>query len=83
MVSLSLFLFCNCVIVFEDFKPVQEEIAKVTGNDHHANSEPETGDSCANEEEENLTSTECDANEGEVGCRPGTWIKFYSSEVFL
>ncbi|XP_076194158.1 uncharacterized protein LOC143160317 [Aptenodytes patagonicus] len=49
--------------VFEDWKPVQEEIAKAIGNDHHVNSEPEASDSCADEEEENVISTECDANE--------------------
>ncbi|XP_009318944.1 PREDICTED: glutamate-rich protein 3 [Pygoscelis adeliae] len=53
--------------VFEDCKPVQEEIAKAIGNDHHVNSEPEASDSCADEEEENVTSTECDANEAPDG----------------
>ena len=83
MVSLSCFLFCNFVIVFEDCKPVQEEIAKAIGNDRHVNSEPEPSDSHADEEEENVTSTEHGANEGEVGCQSGTWIKSYSSEIFL
>lgn len=83
MVSLSCFLFYNFVIVFEDCKPVQEEIAKAIGNDHHVNSEPEASNSRADEKEENVTSTECDANEGEVGCLSGAWIKSYSSEVFL
>lgn len=83
MVSLSCFLFCNFVIVSEDCKPVQEEIAKAIGNDHHVKSESELSDSCADEEEGNITSTEHDANEGEIGCRSGTWIKSSSSEVFL
>ncbi|XP_068879800.1 glutamate-rich protein 3 isoform X4 [Aphelocoma coerulescens] len=48
--------------VSEDCKPVQEEIAKATGNDHPVNSDPEPGDSCASEEEKNATSTECDAS---------------------
>nr|XP_009918713.1 PREDICTED: glutamate-rich protein 3-like [Haliaeetus albicilla] len=53
--------------VSEDCKPVQEEIAKAIGNDHHVNSEPEPSDSCADEEEENITSTEHDANEAPDG----------------
>ncbi|KAM9283145.1 LOW QUALITY PROTEIN: glutamate-rich protein 3 [Morus bassanus] len=53
--------------VFEDCKPVQEEIAKAIGNDHHVNSEPEASGSCADEEEENVTSTEHDANEAPDG----------------
>ncbi|XP_010076669.1 PREDICTED: glutamate-rich protein 3-like, partial [Pterocles gutturalis] len=40
----------------QDCKPVQEEIAEATGNDNPVNSEPEPGDSCANEEEENVAS---------------------------
>lgn len=71
------------MIVFEDRKPVQKEIAKAIGNDHHVNSDPEPCDSGADEEERNVTSTEHDASEGEVGCLSGTWIKSYSSEVFL
>ncbi|KAM6199906.1 glutamate-rich protein 3 [Sarcoramphus papa] len=51
--------------VFEDCKPVQEEIAKAVGNDRHVNSEPEPSDSHADEEEENVTSTEHDANEAQ------------------
>ncbi|KAM6077712.1 glutamate-rich protein 3 isoform 3-T4 [Theristicus caerulescens] len=53
--------------VFEDCKPVQEEIAKATGNDHHVDSEPEPSDSHADEEEENITTTEHDANEAPDG----------------
>lgn len=83
MVSLSCFFFCNFVIVFADCQPVQEEIATAVGNDHPVSSEPEPGDSRAAEEEENRTSTERDASEGEVVCRTGTSIKSYSSEVFL
>lgn len=71
------------MIVSEDCKPVQEEIVKAIGNDHHVKSEPEPSDSCADEEEGNITSTEHDTNEGEIGCRSGTWIKSSSSEVFL
>ncbi|XP_041886944.1 glutamate-rich protein 3 isoform X8 [Corvus kubaryi] len=48
--------------VSEDCKPVQEEIAKATGNDHPVNSDPEPGGSCASEEEKNAASTECDAS---------------------
>ncbi|XP_066181619.1 glutamate-rich protein 3 [Sylvia atricapilla] len=48
--------------VFEDCKPVQEEIAKATGNDHPVNSDPEPGDLCANEEEKNAANTEHDAS---------------------
>ncbi|XP_054150542.1 glutamate-rich protein 3 [Melozone crissalis] len=44
--------------VFEDCKPVQEETAKATGNDHPVNSDPEPGDLCANEEEKNVANTE-------------------------
>ncbi|XP_071293097.1 glutamate-rich protein 3 isoform X2 [Agelaius tricolor] len=44
--------------VFEDCKPVQEKIAKATGNDHPVNSDPEPGDLCANEEEKNAANTE-------------------------
>nr|XP_031361440.1 glutamate-rich protein 3 isoform X2 [Lonchura striata domestica] len=44
--------------VFEDYKPVQKEIAKATGNDHPVNSDPEPGDLCANEEEKNAANTE-------------------------
>lgn len=83
MVSLFCFLFCNFLIVFEDCKPVQEEREKATGNDHHVNSSPEPCDSSADEEEENVTSTEHDASEGEAGHLSGTQIKSYSSEVFL
>ncbi|KAI1236932.1 Glutamate-rich protein 3, partial [Lamprotornis superbus] len=50
--------------VFEDCKPVQEEIAKASGNDHAVNSDPEPGDSCANEEEKNAANTECGASGG-------------------
>ncbi|XP_075365109.1 glutamate-rich protein 3 [Mycteria americana] len=53
--------------VFEDCKPVQEEIAKTIGNDHPLNSEPEPSDSRADEEEENVTSTERGANEASDG----------------
>jgi len=59
------------VTVFEDCKPVQKETAKADGDDRHVNSEPEPIDSCVGEEEENITSTERDANEGEVGRRSG------------
>ncbi|NXC03139.1 ERIC3 protein, partial [Orthonyx spaldingii] len=45
-----------------DCKPVQEEIVKATGNDHPVNSDPEPGDSCANEEEKDAASTEHDAS---------------------
>lgn len=81
----SYFLFCNCATVFDDCKPDQEETAKAIGNDRQVNSEPEPepNDSCADEEEEDVASTEHDASEGEVGRRSGTWIKSYSSEVFL
>ncbi|XP_063262903.1 glutamate-rich protein 3 isoform X2 [Prinia subflava] len=48
--------------VFEDCKPVQEEIAKATGNDHPVNSDPEPGDLCASEEEKNAANTEHDAS---------------------
>ncbi|XP_030809367.1 glutamate-rich protein 3 isoform X2 [Camarhynchus parvulus] len=44
--------------VFEECKPVQEEIAKATGSDHAVNSDPEPGDFCANEEEKNAANTE-------------------------
>ncbi|XP_063201329.1 glutamate-rich protein 3 isoform X4 [Chroicocephalus ridibundus] len=53
--------------VFEDCKPVQKEIATAIGNDHHVNSEPEPSDSPAEEEEENVTSTEPAANEAPDG----------------
>ncbi|OPJ76922.1 hypothetical protein AV530_007367 [Patagioenas fasciata monilis] len=53
--------------VFEDHKPVQEEIAKAIGNDNHVNSDPEPCDSGADEEEENVTSTEHDASEAPDG----------------
>ncbi|XP_071666146.1 glutamate-rich protein 3 isoform X3 [Patagioenas fasciata] len=52
---------------FEDHKPVQEEIAKAIGNDNHVNSDPEPCDSGADEEEENVTSTEHDASEAPDG----------------
>ncbi|KAM6128698.1 glutamate-rich protein 3 [Phoenicopterus ruber ruber] len=58
--------------VFEDCKPVQEEIAKATGNDHHGNSEPGPSDSRADEEEENATSTEHDAKEDGAFLAEGT-----------
>ncbi|XP_058698547.1 glutamate-rich protein 3, partial [Poecile atricapillus] len=48
--------------VSEDCKLVQEEIEKTTGNDHPVNSEPEPGDSCANEEEKSAANTEHDAS---------------------
>ncbi|XP_064575982.1 glutamate-rich protein 3 isoform X2 [Zonotrichia leucophrys gambelii] len=48
--------------VFEDCKPVQEETAKATGNDHPVNSDPEPGDLCANEEEKNAANTEHSAS---------------------
>lgn len=63
------------VIAFEDCKPVQEEIAKASGNDHAANSDPEPGDSCVNEEEKNAANTERGASGGEIGCQSGTRIK--------
>ncbi|XP_059678213.1 glutamate-rich protein 3 [Gavia stellata] len=62
-----LFLFLNFVIVFEDWQPVQKEIAKAIGNLHPVNSEPEPSDSCEDEEEENITSTKHDANEAPDG----------------
>ncbi|XP_064285293.1 glutamate-rich protein 3 isoform X3 [Passer domesticus] len=51
--------------VFEDCKPVQEEIAKATGNDHPVNSDPEPGDLCASEEEKNTANTEHAASEAD------------------
>ncbi|XP_037260268.1 glutamate-rich protein 3, partial [Falco rusticolus] len=57
----------NKGIVFEDFKPVQEEIANAIGNDHDVNSEPESSNSHTDEEEENIPSTECDAAEAPDG----------------
>lgn len=60
------------VIVFEDCKPVQEEIAKATGNDHPVNSDPEPGDLCANEEEKNAANTEHGASGGKIGCQSET-----------
>ncbi|XP_038000907.1 glutamate-rich protein 3 isoform X3 [Motacilla alba alba] len=54
--------------VFEDCKPVQEEIAKATGNDHPVN--PEPGDLCANEEEKNTANTE----RGASGAPDGTFL---------
>ncbi|KAJ7418753.1 glutamate-rich protein 3 isoform X1 [Willisornis vidua] len=48
--------------VFEDCKPVQQEMAKVTGNYHPVNSDPEPGDCHASEETENTASTEHDAS---------------------
>ncbi|XP_068263234.1 glutamate-rich protein 3 [Nyctibius grandis] len=53
------------VIVFEDCRPVREEIAKAIGNDHHVDAEPR--DSRADEEEEDVTRTEHDANEAPDG----------------
>ncbi|XP_075615214.1 glutamate-rich protein 3 [Balearica regulorum gibbericeps] len=53
--------------VFEDCKPDQEEIAKAIGNDHQLNSEPEPSDSCADEEEDDVASTEHDASEAPDG----------------
>ncbi|XP_075277528.1 uncharacterized protein LOC142361431 isoform X4 [Opisthocomus hoazin] len=55
--------------VFEDCKPVQKETAKADGDDRHVNSEPEPIDSCVGEEEENITSTERDANEDQRSAR--------------
>ncbi|XP_069718185.1 glutamate-rich protein 3-like isoform X2 [Phaenicophaeus curvirostris] len=46
-------------------KPIQEELAKVIGNDLHVNSEPEPSDSHADEEEENITNTDCGAKEAD------------------
>ncbi|XP_040466826.1 glutamate-rich protein 3 [Falco naumanni] len=57
----------NKGIVFEDFKPVQEEIANAIGNDHDVNSEPESSNSHTDEEEENITSTERGAAEAPDG----------------
>ncbi|XP_071421291.1 glutamate-rich protein 3 isoform X3 [Pithys albifrons albifrons] len=48
--------------VFEDCKPVQQEMAKVTGNYHPVNSDPEPGDCHASEETENTANTEHDAS---------------------
>ncbi|RMC08840.1 hypothetical protein DUI87_15091 [Hirundo rustica rustica] len=56
--------------VFEDSRPVQEEIAKATGNDHPVNSDPEPGDLCVNEEEKNAANTEHDAS-GDLLQGPG------------
>lgn len=61
------------VIVFADCKPVREEIAKATGNDHPVNSEP--GDLCASEEEKSAANTEHDASGGEIGGQSGTRVK--------
>lgn len=70
------------VIVSEDCKPLQEEIAKATGNNRPVNSDPEPGDLCASEEERNAASTGHDASGGKIGCQSGTRIKSYSAEVF-
>ncbi|XP_054689741.1 glutamate-rich protein 3 [Grus americana] len=55
--------------VFDDCKPDQEETAKAIGNDRQVNSEPEPepNDSCADEEEEDVASTEHDASEAPDG----------------
>ncbi|GAB0193309.1 glutamate-rich protein 3 [Grus japonensis] len=53
--------------VFDDCKPDQEEMAKAIGNDRQVNSEPEPNDSCADEEEEDIASTEHDASEEQGG----------------
>lgn len=79
----SCLLSCNPLLVFDDFKPAQAEMAKAVGNDHHVNSEPEPGDSHVDEEEEHITSAEHGASEGEVSSPLGTRIKSYSSEVSL
>lgn len=69
------------VTVFEDCKPVQEEIAKATGNEHPVSSDPEPGDLCASEEEKNAANTEHDASGGKIGCQSGTRLKLLT-EVF-
>lgn len=73
--GLSFLLPVFFVIVFEDCKPVQKEIAKATGNDHPVNSDPEPGDLCANEEERNAANTESGASGGKIDCQSGTRIK--------
>lgn len=69
------------LIVFEDCKPVQEEVAKASGNDHPVNSDPEP-DSCANEDEKSPANTEHGASGGKIGCQSGTRIKLLT-EAFL
>lgn len=62
------------VIVSEDCKPVQEEIAKTTRKDHPVSSDPEPSDLCANEEEKNTANTECGASGGKTGRQSETRI---------